>query len=252
MTTTTMDAPSRSRAIAVTRLHFVNVWGVFGLPAIIMAAILITNIGIWAIIYGTATSDEARAGISAGLQYSGAGAFIFVYMSIAAIQSTAVTFPYALGFGVTRRAYFAGSSLAFLILTVVFSLALTVLGLVEQATGGWGFGGHMFTALYFGGDDSLLRTLMYFSYLLFFFFAGSMFGAIFVRWKGTGITFTFIVLGFVTIGILALLGLVVGWDRTNAAFDALGDAGRICLIFVPTVVAALVSYLVIRRATPRT
>jgi hypothetical protein len=254
MTTTAVDTavPRTNRALAVTRLHFVNARGVFGMPSIIMGVILVSNISIWAIIFANAPTAQDKADVSAGLQYSGAGAFIFVYMAIVAIQATAVTFPYALGFGVTRRAYFAGTALAFVILTVIYSAALTILGLIEQATNGWGFGGHMFTAIYFGGDTWSTRALAYFAYLLFFFFAGAMFGAVYVRWKGTGITVTFAVLVLATIGVIALLGLVVGWDRTDTAISSLSEAAQISLIFIPTAIAALVSFLVIRRATPRT
>jgi len=248
---TTISTPRASnRAIAVTRLHVVNTWSVFALPAIIMGVILIANIAIWALIFAnTPAADQGN--VREGLQYSGSASYIFVYMAIVAIQSTAVTFPYALGFGVTRRAYAGGSALAYLGLAVVYTIALTVLGFIEELTHGWGFGGRMFTAIYFGGDSWYVRSFVYFAFLLFFFFAGAMFGAVYVRWRATGIVGAFAVIILALIGLAAILGLLVGWEPVFGALDDLSDIGTVSLLFIPTAIAAAVSFLVLRRATIR-
>jgi len=245
-----MTTLTSHRALAVTRLQFVNTWGIFGLPSIIMGTIFAANLLIWALIFAN-TDAQSQADVQNGLQYSGAASYIFVYMAIVAVQSIAVTFPFAQGYGVTRRHYYLGASLGFVILAAIYSTAVAILGLLEELTHGWGFGGRMFTAVYFGGDSALSQWLIYFVFMLFFFFVGAMFGTIFVRWKGTGITLTFVLLGFLAIGALALLGLVFGWDETFSFFDGLGDVGRGGVILLITLAAALVGFLVLRRATPR-
>lgn len=254
MTTATFETVTPTTGIQrigrVVRLHFANPWTTITLPWIILGIIFAANLAIWAIIYASSTGTLEKRDISDGMQYSGSTFYIFVYMAIVAIQAINITFPYALGFGVTRRDYYLGTAVNFVILAAMYSAGLTVLGMLERATNGWGIGGRMFTAVYYG-DQPLQNLYIYFLGMLFFFFVGSAFGAVFVRWKGTGITFTFIGIGLVTIGVLALIGLVNGWAAIGSFFASAGLVGSVSLSLVITALAGLAGFLVLRRATPR-
>lgn len=70
-------------------------------------------------------------------------------MMVVAIQVLNLTFPFALGYGVARRDFYLGTTLSFVMLSVGYGALLTVLGYIEEATGGWGLGGKLFTAIYF-------------------------------------------------------------------------------------------------------
>lgn len=255
MTTATIDRATTvgrgtlSRVLAVVRLQFTNPWSILIVPWLIMMAILAMNIIIWWLILNGVT-PENRADVQEGFAYSGAGSYIFVYMLVVAVQAINGYFPFALGYGVTRRNYYLGISLTFVLLSALFALGISLLGVIEDATGGWWVGGSMFTAIYFG-DDPLQRTFIYFAVLLFFFFVGSTIAAIYVRWKATGMLIFWVAFGFVLVGIVALLTLTATWHLLWQWFANAGLLGSYAASLVITLVAALAGYGILRRATPR-
>jgi hypothetical protein len=97
------------------------------------------------------------------------------------------TFPFALSYGATRRDYWLGSSVTFELLSAMYAIGITLLGVIERATDGWGLGGHMFTPIYFGDVWWQRRLIFFFFGLLFFFFVGSAIAAVWVRWNVTGV-----------------------------------------------------------------
>ena len=52
--------------------------------------------------------------------------------------------PFGLMLGVSRRGYYLGTFLLVVVLGVGYGLGLTVLQIVERATGGWGLAVHFF------------------------------------------------------------------------------------------------------------
>lgn len=255
MSTATVARPvvggsSLNRIVAVVKLQFTNPWGVLIFPWIIMLIILAMNIAIWWIIVANAQSDAARADIREGFAYSGAGSYIFVYMLVVAVQAINGYFPFALGYSVTRRNYYLGVTAFFVILSAIFTVGMSLLGAIEEATDGWGLGGRMFTAAYFG-EDWVQRGFAYFTLLLFFFFVGSTVAAIYVRYKATGMTLFWIGLSVALIGLGALFTLTNSWGAVGEWFANAGLMGSYAWSLVLTAVAAISGFLVLRRATPK-
>jgi len=243
--------PVGSRLLSVMKLHLANPWTTITLPWIILATIFTANLAIWALIFMN-TPASAHADIAAGLQWSGASLYIFVYMMVVAIGAINVTFPFALGYGVTRRDYYLGTSLQFILLSVMYATGLTVLAELEKVTNGWGLGGRMFTAAYFGSDLVWYQQFfVFFAMLMFFFFVGAALAAVFVRWKGTGITFFFIALGAVVLAALYLLTLTDSWPAVGEFLGNAGWVGTYAWSLVITVISAVAGYLILRKATPR-
>lgn len=242
-----------SRVFAVLRLNLVNRFSVFAVPWMILAFVFLVNFAIWWIVRGAAGADVSAADISDGLQYSGASFYIFVYMMVLGIQAVAFTFPFALGYSTTRRDYWLGTSLAFVLVAAIQAVGMTVLAEIEQATNGWGFGGRMFTVLYFGGPDApwYLRLFIFFALFLFFFFVGAMIATLYQRWRVNGMLVFFGALILVLVGAAALITLTEGWPAVGAWFVAMGATGVVAWSLVPTVVAALVGFALIRRTTPK-
>ncbi len=256
MTTTAMDrrptvgGNTGRRISAVVRLQFTNPWTVILVPTLIMLAILLMNIAIWWIIYTAADSTKDRADIREGFQYGGAGSYIFVYMLVVAVQAINSYFPFALGYSVTRRNYYLGTALSFVILSAGFTVFMSILGALEVASDGWGFGGHMFTSAYFG-DGWAQRAFAYFTLLLFFFFVGSSVAAIYVRYKALGMIAFFAGLAFLLVGIGALITLTESWGSVGEWFERTGLMGSYAWSLVLTAIAAVSGFLVLRRATPK-
>jgi hypothetical protein len=234
----------------IVRLHFANPWGTIVLPWIILGTIFGANLAIWLIVYWSVQGTASRGDVADGMQYSGSSFYIFIYMLVVAIQAINVTFPFALGYGVTRRDYYLGTALTFVLLSFFYSAGITVLSIIEEVTNGWGVGGRMFSAVYFG-DSWPVRFYIFFVGLLFFFFVGALFGSIFVRWKATGMVALFVGIGLVGVGIVALLIATRGWSAVGGFFASAGLVGSISLSLVTTALAGTAGFFVLRRATPR-
>ncbi|MCS5716480.1 hypothetical protein NVV95_18185 [Herbiconiux sp. CPCC 205716] len=246
-------AAGGGRIVAIARLHLVNRWQVFAIPAMILLFILLVNIVIWWLIVRAVTDPADLADTREGLQYSGASFYIFVYAIVLGAQGVAYVFPYALGMSVTRRDFWLGSLLAFVALSAVYSAFITVLATVETATDGWGLGGRMFTVLYFGGEDApwYQRFLLFFAAFLFCFLVGSVVATIYQRWRVNGMIVFFAALTLVVLGAVATITLSESWGLVGAWFVETGPGGLVAWSLVVTVLSAVVGYLLIRRSTPR-
>jgi hypothetical protein len=239
------------RILNVVRLHLVNKMTTIYVPWMIMAFIFLVNYAIWWILL--ANLDPAdMADASEGIQFSGASAYIFVYMLVVAVQAINLTFPFAQGYSVTRRDFYLGSALTFMILSAGYSIVMTLLGLIECATNGWGIGGSMFATVYFGSGDNVLESF-YITFLLFlfFFFVGTATATVYVRWRANGMLVFFACLVLVILGLVALATFTGSWPAVGAWFVASGAVGVVTWMLVPTALAALVGFLILRRATPR-
>jgi hypothetical protein len=246
-------APLTRRLFNVVRLHLANPFMVLVTPLMILGLIFLANWVIWALVrWGTPNDPQSVADVSEGLQYSGASLWTFVYMMVVAIQAMNLSFPFALGFGSTRRDFTLGTAVTFLGLSAAWALLYTALALIERATNGWGLGGVMFDSFYFGVDVGWgERIFNVFAAFAFFFFIGSVFGAIYVRFRARGLILFFLVLALALIGLLALITMTSAWGALGDFFGAAGFAGSYALALGIGGVAWVASHLIMRRATPR-
>ncbi|WP_227497236.1 hypothetical protein [Planctomonas psychrotolerans] len=238
-----------SRVWNVVRLHLTNTWAMLVTPGIILGVIFLANLAIWVIITRAAGADAPEA--IEGTQYSGAALFIFVYMMVVAVQAITVTFPFALGYSVTRRDYYLGTSLLFVLLALAWSIVLAALSLLEEATNGWGLGGHMFTSIYFGNGEVAPRLWIPFAGLLFFFFIGAAVATIYMRWRMNGMIVFWVVSLILVVGLAALVTYTDSWPAVGNWFSTNGVVGVASWSLVPTAVAAVTGFFVLRRATPK-
>ncbi len=240
-----------SRGWRIVRLLTANPATTIGWPLFVLSAIFVMNWAIWWILFRTIDPAE-RGDPSDGITFNGAMSFIFIYMLIVAVQSVNLTFPLALGYGATRRSFSAGSALTFVLLSVGYATLLAVGAWLEEATGGWGLGGAFFRTFYFTTDaGGLAQWWIYFCWLVFFLFTGTFFAAMYVRWRATGLIVSFGLLGVLVIGLIALLTLTASWLAFWETLATLGTLGVANVALVPAVLAAVVGYLVLSRATPR-
>jgi hypothetical protein len=252
MSTITEHAPATPlrRILNVVRLHLANPWTTILLPWMVVGIIFLANLAIWVIIF-TNIDPADKADTSEGMQWSGASMWIFVYMMVVAVQAIAITFPFALGYGVTRRDYYLGSAVAFVLLSAMYAAGLTILSVIEEATGGWGLGGRMFTAAYFGDGPWFERLFIYFVAMLFFFFVGAAVATVWVRWKANGLTAFFIALGALLIGLAALFTFTQTWHLVGNFFAGAGFLGSYAWSLVLTAIAGVTGFFILRRATPK-
>ena len=247
----TARQPAANRILAVFRLHFVNPYTILIVPWLIMLFIFLVNYAIWWLIAANVQDSADLSDAQQGLGWSGASLYIFVYLMIVAIQAINFTFPFAQGYGVTRRDFYLGTSLAFVALAAGYAVALTLLSFIEEATGGWGLRGQMFTAIYFGTGEWYTRLTAFFLILVFFFFVGAAIAAVYVRWRTNGMLIFFGLLTLLLVGLAALATFTESWPAVGEWLVANGANGVILWSIVPTALAAITGYFVLRRATPR-
>jgi hypothetical protein len=254
MTAITAESPlplrrneAAKRVLAVTRLHFVNKVQILYTPMIVLGLIFLLNLAIWYIIVA---SNPSTSG-SNHLGYSGAVSYIFVYSTVVAIQVILRSFPFSLGFGVTRRDFYLGTALSFVILSVLFSIILTIMSSIEIATNGWGVGGRMFEPNYFTNSFWLARFVMYLAVFLFCLFVGSVGATIYMRWRSTGIVSFLVGIAIILVGIVAIVTLNHRWVALGSWFATTGAFGVTLWTLIPSAVAAICGFLVLRRATPK-
>jgi hypothetical protein len=258
MTTTTLTtgatmrhAPSAAgRILNVAKLHLTNTLPIMVLPLMILGFIFLVNYLIWLLIFAVADAEGARSA-SDGIQYSGASMFIFVYMLVVAVQAVNLTFPFAQGYSVTRRDFYLGSALVFVFLSAYYATIMTVMAFIERATNGWGFGGSMFDVIYFRTENALLQFVLFFLLFLFFFFIGAAVASVYVRWKTNGMLVFFAALTLVLLGLAALVTLTDNWLAVWNWLLGAGALGVVVWSLVPTALAAITGFFVLRRATPR-
>lgn len=239
------------RAWRIVRLLTANPWTTIGMPLIILGIIFAMTWTIWWLIMSSVSGSDATDAAD-GIRYNGAAAWIFVYMLVVAVQAVNLAFPLALGYGSTRRAFTAGAGLTFLLLSAGYALILTCAAWIEDVTGGWGLNGAFFRTFYLASDDGwIAQWWIYFCWFVFFFFTGTIFAAVFVRWRAAGLSTAFALLGLLVVGLLAALILSDGWVALGETLAALGPLGVASLALVPGVLAAVVGHLLLRRATPR-
>lgn len=253
MTTTTQTRHAGGelqRILNVTRLHLTNKFPMMVLPLLILGFIFLVNLTIWWLIFSAVGPADA-ADASQGMQFSGASTFIFVYMMVVAVQAVNLTFPFALGYSVTRRDFYLGTSVMFVLLSVYYAAIMTIMATLERVTDGWGFGGAMFDVIYFSADNPLLQFVLFLLVFLFFFFVGAATASVYVRWRANGMYVFFAILTLLIVGLVALTTFTESWPQVGAWFVANGAMGVALWSLVPTALAALTGFRLLRKATPK-
>ena len=242
---------SITRIWNVVRLHLVDLRTYVGIPWIIVGAAFVITVIISAIItYATGSTPNSPEAME-GQRYSWAVLAPQWYLIVVAVQAIGMTFPFALGFSVTRRDFYLGTSLLFVLISAFNAAAFALLTQVEKLTNGWGMGAHMFNALWFGIDGWWVDLLSYFSMQLFIFFLGASVATIYMRWRMPGMLVFWVSLAALVLGALALITFTNSWPGVAAWFVAQGIAGFFSWLFIPTLFAATCGFLVLRKATPK-
>jgi len=247
----TADASSRLRPneiLRIVRLHTVNPAIFFGVPWMILG-------GAWAVTMIIALIIQGAAGpldpTETGFEYSWAVLSPQWYLIVVGVQAVSYTFPFALGFGATRRDYWLGTSAMFVIVSVMYAAAIATLLLVERATSGWGIGAGMFDALWYVGADWGTAFYTTFALQLLVLFIGAGVTTVYMRWRMRGMLTVLFGGVALILAIIAVLTFTETWEALGAWLASIGVVGVFTLVLATAVAWAIAGLLVIRRATPR-
>jgi hypothetical protein len=182
----------------------------------------------------------------------GAGSFlIIISFNFLFIGARSITrqLPFALALGVSRRSFYTGTALLAGAIAAIYGLGVTVLQLIERATGGWGLHLHYFRVPYLLAGPWYLSWFASFAGLTLLLAWGMWLAIIYRRWNLPGS------LAFIAAQALALLVVVVitgwahGWHGAGHFFTTLTTAGLTGLLAALAVAMLAGGYATMRRIT---
>lgn len=230
-----------TRVWNVVRMHLVNRWTYVAMPWIIVGATFAMTLAIWMLV--------RSAGATAIGDASGALWSLYIYLMIVAVLAVTYAFPFALGFSVTRRDFYLGTALLFVLIAAANSVALTTLTVIEKVSGGWWLDGTFFRFLPEGDDSLITYWLVFFSLQAFCCFAGAASATVFMRWRVNGMVVFWLLLGVLLVGGFAIVAYTDSWAAINSWMQASGALGLAAQSLVLTTLAGLVGFAILR-STP--
>ena len=184
--------------VNVARYHLVDRLTFVALPWGIMAFSFLVNVVV------SATVPTGPHGI-----YTGGLLTIYVFLLICGALVMTRSLPFGLMLGISRRTYYLGTALLVVAVGVVYGLGLTLLQVVERATGGWGLSLHFFRVPWIMDGPWYETWLTSFVLLVTFFLYGMWYGLVYRRWNLPGLV------AFIAAQILAALLVVVVVSMTH-------------------------------------
>ena len=245
----TTDGASRVRPNEIwriVRLHTVNPSIFFLVPAMVLGGAWAITMVIALILLGSGVPME-----NTGFEYSWAVLSPQWYLIVVGVQAVSYTFPFALGFGATRRDYWLGTSAMFVLVSLLFAVVIATLLLIERATGGWGIGAGMFDALWYVGADWFTAAYTTFALQLLVLFIGAGVTTVLMRWRMKGMMIVLFCGVAVILAIIAVLTFSESWESLGQWLASIGVVGVFSLVLAKALAWAVAGFLVIRRATPR-
>ena len=229
-----------NRVVKVARMQLINKWSFLGIPMVILLASTLMTLAIWALLPASARE---------GTLYSGSGQAVMWYFLALGIQSLTFTFPFSQAMSVSRRTFYLGTLGLFATIAMGYAILYYLLGLVEKATGGWGFNGQLFALGWIAGNNAAIQILFYFVAMVLLFMIGFWAATVYMRWKATGLLIAGIGFAVVLLGLVALATLNDAWPQVGAWFAAMQVLGLSIVLGGLCVLLAGGSYLTLRRAT---
>ncbi|WP_105035921.1 hypothetical protein [Cryobacterium aureum] len=234
----------------VVRLHLVDRRTYIGIPWLIAGMAFVVTV-FMAQIIGFTTGGLGTADAIAGQRYSWAVLAPQGYLIAVGVQAISFGFPLALGFGVTRRDFYLGTALLFVLISAANALAFAVLTQLEQLTDGWFIDTYMFNAIWLGIDGFWVDLFSFFVMQLLVFFIGASIATIYMRWRMPGMLIFWSALALAIVGTVTIITFTSNWPAVGLWYGAQGIAGIFAWLLVPAAAAGFGGFLALRRATPK-
>ncbi|MCW4466570.1 hypothetical protein OK351_13810 [Glutamicibacter sp. MNS18] len=230
-----------NRIIKVARMQLINKWTFIGIPLLILGGAFIFTMAIFWLV--------RRAGGDEAVMYSGGAQAPMWYFLALGIQSLTLTFPFSLAMSVSRRTFYLGTVLLFGISALLLSTFYYLMGLVEQATGGWGLGGRFFALEWVADNNGFVQIMFYFVLMLLLFMIGFWIATIYMRWRTSGMLVFFVALAAILLGTVFYLTLGEKWGQFWAWAITWSAGGVVLWGGAVAILMAGASYLTLRKAT---
>lgn len=228
-----------NRPLAVARMQLLNKWIYLGIPAIILVSSTLIALAILALTPDTGGTRMALSGQAVMWYFLGIG-----------VQALTLTFPFSQAMSVSRRSFYIGTLGLFAVMALGLAVLYWVLGLIEEATNGWGINGHIFAIPWIAESAWYTQILLYFALSTLLFMSGFWFATVYKRWRTTGLVAASVGLALVLLGGAAAATWTDSWAAVGAWFVQLTPLALTGWLLLAGVLLAAGSYGTLRRAIP--
>ena len=225
--------------VKVARYHLVDRFSLTIGPWIIIVFDFVVFLAIVAMM-GPARHPQSQ---------SGALAAIYVVFVVIGARSVFKSLPFGLALGMSRRSYYAGTTLLAVVLAAVDGLALALLQAIERATNGWGMTLRFFRIPYLFSGPWYLTWLTSFVGLTLMFVYGMWFGLAYRRWNLTGLLTLAAAQIIVLVGGAAVATATHAWPAVGHFFTTLSVTGLTGLLAALAAVLLAGGFTTVRRIT---
>jgi len=230
-----------NRTLSVVRMQLINKQTYIWIPLLILGAAFLMTLAIYAILAGSGVE---------GPFYGGGQQAPIWYFGIVGIQALTLTFPFAQAMSVTRWEFYLGTLLTAAMTSAILGAIAVVGGLIEQATGGWGFNGYFFGLPWVWEYGPIGAFLSNFVLAMLFFVIGFWAATIYKRFGGIALTAVLVGIGALFVLGLWAVGRMDAWGVVWQWMAAQGVVGLSLWGIVLGAVLAGIAFLTLRRAVP--
>jgi len=225
--------------VNVARYHLVDRITYVALPWGILAFSFLINVAIAAM-----APNQPLGGIKTGGLVS-----IYVFLLVCGVVSMTRELPFGLMLGVSRRGYYLGTALLVLALGIAYGLALTVLQVLERASGGWGFSLHYFRVPWIMDGPWYQAWVTSFVLLVLFFLYGMWYGLAYRRWGLLGLATFVVAQMLVALAVVAVVTLTHHWTAFGHFFTTVQAPALTGVLAALTLALGLGGFTTMRRVT---
>lgn len=236
-----------SRIPAAFRLQFIVPSNLLIVPAVVFAMVWAIAIGITLWIHAVADGRVAAE----EPMYGGASQAAVWSLGFMAAYTVTQTLPFAMALSFSRRTFVVGAYLAFAAVSVGFGAAYALAAWIERATDGFGIHAYQFDLPFMTAGHGLLGAGVLAATLTFAVMVVTfLMAAVFRRVSVLSFWTLTIALGAAIAAAVLLLVQNVGWSAIGEWFMAQTAVTGSAYLLGVAAVAAVLGYLVLRRATP--
>lgn len=222
--------PLVSRLFAVVKMNLSNPWPALITPSIILSVVLISAYSLY-LIFGGGLDGQV---------YFEPELFFMIVLLVIANQTINQHFSLALSYGITRRDFYLGSLMGFVLLAIGYSLLSSVLGLLADPN-----------FLIGSGEPGFSQFALAFWALLISQLIGASITTLYLRWGKVGMSIFFVTLGLIVVSTPIVLARYELSDEIERLIGAdVGDLYGNLIGLGWTLLLALIGYLLIFRARP--
>ncbi|GAA1746299.1 hypothetical protein [Kocuria aegyptia] len=234
----THPAAVRHRTLNVVRLQFVNTQTFVWVPALVLGGAWVITLLIYWIVQSAGGTDVKIGGGSQAPLW---------YFLVVGVQAMTLTFPFSQAMSLTRREFYLGSLAAAAVSGLGMSLVFVLLGLIEQATNGYGMNGYFAYLDWVWEAGPLAAGLTYFVATMLFFIIGFWFATIFKRFGTATLVIVMLGIALVLVGLIAFVTRQQAWPQIGSWLAGTGSLGLTMWAVLVSALLAIGSYLTLRR-----